>query len=278
MLLWACSVAPASQPQDEPGIVHVHALAFDPGDPSALYVATHTGLFRLDGENRAQRVGDECHDLMGFTVAGPGDFVASGHPDLRTQELQAPGKPPLLGLVHSSDNGARWQPLSLLGEVDFHSLEVAHGLVYGSDSTSGRFMVSRDRTTWETRSSLSLADLAVSPTDADVVVASTEQGVVTSADGGRTWQRTTNQVFLVLDWTETGLYAIAPDGSVGISRNGGTNWLRQGSIGGRPEALVAGEEGRLAAAASNRGIVESQDGGQTWMVRLASDGSPGTDH
>jgi hypothetical protein len=45
-----------------------------------------------------------------------------------------------------------WQPLSLLGEADFHSPQVAHGLVYGYDSTGGRFMVSANRKTFEPRS------------------------------------------------------------------------------------------------------------------------------
>jgi hypothetical protein len=81
-----------------------------------VYVATHTGLFTIE-DGTARRVGDRYHDLMGFTIAGPDDFLASGHPDLNDQTLLKPEAPPLLGLV-ASDDGQDWQPVSLLGEVD----------------------------------------------------------------------------------------------------------------------------------------------------------------
>jgi hypothetical protein len=270
LALVGCSTTSTPTQAPEPGIVHVHALALDPADPSALYIATHTGLFHVDGTNNAQRVGGHYHDLMGFTAAGPGDFIASGHPDLRTKQLLAPGKPPLLGLVHSRDGGAQWRPLSLLGDADFHSLQAAHGLVYGYDSTGGRFMVSRDRTTWETRSSLSLMDFAVSPADPNVVVASTwQQGVLASTDGGRSWQPTTSGAFVVLDWADSALYGLTPNGTLGVSRDGGMTWQQQGSIGGSPEALLATDD-MLVAAAADRGIVQSRDGGRTWTVRLST--------
>ena len=255
----------------DPGIVHVHALALDPADARGLYVATHTGLFHLDGDGRAQRVGDHYHDLMGFTVVSREDFIASGHPDPRSPELQAPGKPPLLGLVHSENGGADWQPVSLLGEVDFHSLEMTHGLVYGYDSTSGRFMVSTDRKTWETRAAGEFLDFAVSPGDPDLVVASTPAGLVRSTDGGRTWTPVSRAGYGYgyLDWAPTGLFGVAADGSVAVSQDAGTTWQQRGTIGGTPEALLADED-LLVAAATDRGIVESRDGGTTWTVRFAT--------
>ena len=66
----------------DPGPVHVHGLGVDPAD-GALFVATHTGLFRAAaGEQRAQRVAGRYQDTMGFAVVGPGRFLGSGHPDL----------------------------------------------------------------------------------------------------------------------------------------------------------------------------------------------------
>jgi hypothetical protein len=205
--------------QAEPGLVHVHAVALDPADPDNLYVATHTGLFHLDSKGSARRVGGHYHDLMGFTVAGPGDFLASGHPDLQTTTLRAPGKPPLLGLVHSSDGGASWQPLSLLGEADFHSLQVTHGLVYGYDATGGRFMVSADRKTFQTRSTVELIDFAVSPQDPDLILASARKGLVRSSDGGRSWTPVSDAGYVVLDWAGTGLFGLAADGTAGAPGN-----------------------------------------------------------
>ncbi|MGH8905970.1 MAG: F510_1955 family glycosylhydrolase [Egibacteraceae bacterium] len=272
VLLVACGTGNQAAPQQEPGVVHVHALAVDPTDERGLYVATHTGLFHMDAAGKAQRVGEHYHDLMGFTVAGPGDFIASGHPDLQTDQLRASGKPPLLGLVHSTDGGANWQPLSLLGEVDFHSLQAAHDLVYGYDSTGQTFMVSNDRTTWEKRSSLALADFAVSPDDPDLVVASTSNGLVRSSDGGRTWQPAADAQPAILDWNSSGLYRVVGDGAVAISTDAGATWQSRGSIGGSPEALLARDD-LLLAAAADRGIVESRDGGQTWELRVKTGGS-----
>jgi hypothetical protein len=48
-------------------------------------------------------------------------------------------------------------------------------------------MVSSDREKWESRSTLALRDFAVSPTDPDAVLATTERGLARSADGGRTF-------------------------------------------------------------------------------------------
>ncbi len=122
-------------------------------------------------------------------MATDGRVLASGHPDLRTPELQAEGKPPLLGLVESTDQGKSWTPLSLLGDVDFHALEVRGDAVYGADSTSGRFMVSRDGgKTWSTRSKPGLFDFDVSPDQGDVVVGLGESGATRSTDGGRTFR------------------------------------------------------------------------------------------
>ena len=99
------------------GPIHVHGLGINPSD-NALFIATHTGLFRApDGESQATRVADRYQDTMGFTVVGPDHFLGSGHPDVR-EDL-----PPYLGLIESTDAGVTWEPVSLLGERDFHVLE-----------------------------------------------------------------------------------------------------------------------------------------------------------
>src|SRR3712207_486131 len=78
---------------------HVHGLGINPAD-GALYSATHTGRWRApDGETKASRVGEHYHDLMGFTVAGPNRFLASGHPGAQAD------LPPLMGLQRSTDGG-----------------------------------------------------------------------------------------------------------------------------------------------------------------------------
>jgi len=108
----------------DPGPVHVHGLGINPAD-NALFIATHTGLFRSpEGTRTAKRVGGRFQDTMGFTVVGPDRFLGSGHPDGRE------GLPPFLGLIRSQDAGKSWKPISLLGKQDFHVLEASGRAVY----------------------------------------------------------------------------------------------------------------------------------------------------
>jgi hypothetical protein len=256
---------------EDPGLVHVHGLGINPRDGS-LYAATHTGLFIVRDGN-ASRVADRYQDTMGFTVVGPDHFIASGHPDFQDPQLLKAGRPPLLGLVESRDAGHSWEPTSLLGEVDFHVLEVAHGKVYGFDATGGRFMVSRDRRSWQTRSTASLVDFAVSPVDGKFILAANERGLMRSVDGGRTWRPAGGPTVALLEWDRPeALWAVAGDGQVWRSMNAGRTWERRGELGGPPEALLA-QGGTLYAAVHEQGILSSADEGATWRVLYSPSGS-----
>ncbi len=109
-------------------------------------------------------------------------------------------------------------------------------------------MVSADRRSSKTRSALAMRDFAVSPTDADTVLATTEQGLARSTDGGRTWEGVAAPRLVV-----------------------------RGSAGGPPEADVvdrgagagAGAGETLLVAVSERGILQSTDGGWTFTARYA---------
>lgn len=253
----------------ETGVVHVHGLGVDPGD-GVLYAATHSGLFRVPEQGKAQRVANRAQDTMGFSIVGPGQFIGSGHPDFREDDV----RPPLLGLIESDDRGETWDRISLHGKADFHALHAAHGNVYGYDSTSQTFMVSRDRKEWDRRSKLPMADFAVDPADPDTLLATTEQGVVRSTDGGRKWTPVAGApTLVVLAWAGQGqLYGVSPDGTVQRSEDGGTTWGERGSVGGQPEAMTVdvrdGKE-TLYVAATDRGIVASTDQGRTFTTRYS---------
>jgi hypothetical protein len=263
----SAALPPADFP--DPGVMHVHGLGVDPAD-GVLYAATHSGLFRLpEGDDEPTRVANRYQDTMGFSVVGPNTFLGSGHPDFREDN------PPRLGLIESTDAGETWQPLSLRGEADFHALHAAHGSVYGYESGSGAFMVSSDRKDWETRSELPMRDFAVSPSDADTVLATTERGLARSTDGGRTWRGVAAPPLAVLAWDSAdSLYGIGPDGAVHHSTDGGATWTQRGNAGGPPEAVTfdanGASEGTLYVAVSERGILQSTDGGRTFSTRLAA--------
>lgn len=268
LLLAACGDDDAGASASAADLVHVHGLAHS---ENGLYVATHTGLFELVGDD-IRAVGTATHDLMGFTVAGPRDLVASGHPDLRVENLLVDGKPPLLGLVESKD-GETWTPMSLLGEADFHSLEAAHDRVYGFDGTSGGFMVTQDRKTWETRSEgASIIDFAVSPDDAETIVATTPKGITRSTDGGRSWVQAAPGEFVYIDWDAEGLYAVTAQRQLSMSNDGGMTWSDGATLPGDPEALLVGQDG-IYVAVAEQGIVRSTDDGKTFEVVVDTSGA-----
>lgn len=239
-------------------LAHVHGLGVDPGSGD-LYAGTHYGLFRLPEGGEPTRVGGLVQDLMGFTVVGPGHFLASGHPG------EGQLRPANLGLIESTDGGRSWQTLSLAGQADFHALEAKHGMVYGYHA--GRLMVSADKRTWETRASIAMADLAVSSRDPQTVLATTQEGLARSTDGGRSFRVVGGAPLLALvTWPEVGrVVGVDPDGGVHVSEDGGITWQQRGSTGGAPEALAA--SGQQVYVALEDRIVESGDGGRTFQNR-----------
>lgn len=246
----------------DPGPVHVHALGINPADRS-LFIATHTGLFRLEGgAQRAERVSDRYQDTMGFTVVGADHFLGSGHPDVRDD------LPPLLGLIESRDAGQTWTPTALLGKVDFHALRVRSGGIVGYDATSGRVMISDDegRSWRSTRPPEPLVDLVVDPTSADRILVAGESRLFVSPDSGRTWKQREQGTGLLAWPRGDRLYLLDAGGRIWLSRDGGGRWQGRGQIGGRAAALLAVSAERLYAATHEGEIKHSIDGGSSWTT------------
>ncbi len=252
---------PTEDPLPEPGVVHVHGLDID-GSSGALYAATHTGLFRIS-DGKAERVGDRYQDTMGFTIDERARFLGSGHPDLR--DVQSGKFQPNLGLIESRDKGKNWEPLSLMGEADFHALESVHGRIYGYSATGRAFLVSSDGKTWEHRSNIQMFDFAVDPVDPDVIIATTDKGIAKSADGGKTWVAFDGPPLVLVAWAPSGVvWGVGPRGEFHRAERGGS-WEQVGSLGSRPQAMLV--DGSRLFVATEAGISESSDG-RTWTALL----------
>jgi hypothetical protein len=126
--------------------------------------------------------------------------------------------------------------------------------------------------------SANVAAIAVAPDDPRVVYAATcNRGLLTSADGGRRWQRVRigqgvrDVRALAIDPRDARtLYAGVRDGGVWKSLDGGESW-RHSSSGMDPEALVTDivfdptNSRVLYAADIHSGVYRCEDGGKLWV-------------
>lgn len=237
-------------------VVHLHGVGRNPADGS-IYLATHAGLVR-PVEDGYEVIAGRYQDTMGFTIAGPDDFLASGHPDIRE------GGPSHLGLIRSTDRGETWSTSSLAGEADFHAIVLAHGQVYAADSMSGSILISTDHgSTWDRRGQIELTTLAVDPDDPLHLVGADYDGLVhASSDGGETWAATDGPPAAALLWhPQLGLLGAGPDGVVSARSDDG-RWEEISSLGGTGPVLSIDGDALLAATDGGR-ILRSIDG-WTW--------------
>lgn len=269
VLLTGCSTGGSSSADaltaDGPGTLpsaHVHGVAIDPGD-GALLLATHEGLFEVGDGGELTATGPVM-DLMGFTVADPDHYLASGHPGLRT-DLPQP-----VGLIESTDGGQTWTPLSRAGESDFHALTtLGDAGVLGYD---GVLRGSPDGRTWEQLDIPTEPYTLAAGPDSDTVLATTAQGLLRSTDAGSTWVAVDAAPLLqVVTWADAGTaVGVDPAGVVWTSTDAAGTWQRAADLGAAPHAVAAAlADGTVrVAVVTGAGLTQSVDGGATFTPLL----------
>ena len=247
----------------DPGIIHIHGLGRNPAD-GALLIATHTGLFRMDSNDRsAERVAGLEQDTMGFTVVGHDHFLGSGHPGSIEDD------PPFLGLIESRNAGNSWRSISLRGKVDFHVLESERETVYGFgtdwDTREARFLRSDDggRTWKRLAPPEALLALAIDPQDPQVSVALGEERGWVSRDGGASWRPLPVPGGMVTWTRDLGLIAVYLEGVIRRASQPTGDWNEVGRLPGPPAALEGVDDELLAATHESR-VLSSRDGGKSW--------------
>jgi hypothetical protein len=252
------SVAAGSLPGE-----HVHGISRDPGS-GRVNLATHEGLFVMQPDASWKQVGPTV-DLMGFAISGPGTFYASGHP-ADGVDMPAP-----VGLIKSTGAGRTWTVLSRGGESDFHALAASSAGVMGFD---GALRVTADGKSW-TQGGLTAEPrcLASSP-DGSQVLATTNQGVQSSTDGGRTWVPLTSAPPLFLAaWADAKtVVGVTTEGKLAISADAGRTWRADLATVPSGEAVSASRNkaGQLEIlVVSDTGVLQSRDKGAT-LTKLTS--------
>jgi photosystem II stability/assembly factor-like uncharacterized protein len=249
-------------------LAHVHGVAFDPSDPKRVLLATHFGIYAASDDGMATLASATEDDFMGFSlVPGRTDrLVASGHPMLGGN----------MGFIASVDGGVTWEQVSLGadGPVDFHALTVSsvdpsvmYGLFKGIQASSDG---GRNWTIVGNGSDATI-DLAASAVSSDVLFAATGRGLFRSGDGGAKWAQVGPAVPVTM--VETG-----PDGSlyIFVARDGlyrgdslGEHWSALNTeLAGREFlhlAIRPDEPAHLVAVTHASEVLESHDGGKTWL-------------
>jgi hypothetical protein len=224
-----------------------------------VYFGAHYGMFKVSESGDVVPVGRVRNDTMAFTVVGTNHFLASGHPDLTSDQ------PVHLGLIESTDAAESWNPVALSGEADFHALEATAERTWGIDAVAGRLLTSPDRVSWTSVAQGQFIDLAPDPTDADRVLVTTGNGQLRAHTDHRGFSVVLAgaPVLAFIDWPAPDeLVGLAPDGGVALSIDGGATWNKVGQVPGQPTALEV-TSGRWYAA-TDQGLFESTDGGRAW--------------
>lgn len=254
---------------------HLHGLGFS-ADGRQLLVPAHNGL-RVFADGAWQTPAVPAHDYMGFAVTDDG-FYSSGHPAPGTTLVNP------LGLVKSTDGGATLQQLGFAGESDFHGMAVgyySHAVYVLNPSPNtrlgtGLYYSLDDGATWRQSAAQGVSaapmQLAVHPTDPQLVALATANGVLLSRDHGDSFApivtgQSVTAVAFSLDGTRLLL------GSTSVS----TYDLASTQLATLPAPALEGQDvisyiamhpvrpDELALATLERHIYRSVDGGTTWM-------------
>jgi hypothetical protein len=280
------SAAPTSTPTPNPTApakpgsaanAFIGSLAVDPGD-GTLMIGTGLGLFRAaEGKSKAERVTGELTTPDGagpvssnlvVRYAGPGDLLASGHPQDAGSAL-----PENLGLIRSQDAGDTWKPVSALGDADFHILQARGDRVVAVRAEETDLQVSTDGgSRFENRTPPDTPlDVAFDPEDPKRMVVATQQGTFSSNDEGRTWRPRDPIPSDQLAWAASdALYRSDPGGTIKVSADGGATWQERGTVGLTVNELAVDDDGALYASMAGGEVHRSTDGGATWkrLLRL----------
>ncbi|MBA3778390.1 MAG: hypothetical protein H0X16_03635 [Chloroflexi bacterium] len=239
------------------GTADVHSLAFVAGDPQHVLFGHHDGLSESRDGGRTWRPLPVRDDAMSMAPARDGSIVIAGH------EV----------FTASRDGGRTWSAIpSDLPSLDIHGFTRDPGdpaRMWALLATGGLWESTDFGASWvRVRQDNVLFPLAVRDQASTRLIGVDATGLVTSADGGRTWTGlATPPTFPMTSLAATAdgrtLYAGAGDGLF-RSDDGGDAWTKTGYK-GSAFAVATTPDGRTVAVVSRQTeFFRSSDQGTTW--------------
>ncbi len=262
----------ATAPGDSPTSVGLpdtpdyHSLLVDPADSERVTLGTHAGLFRTADGGRTWRAAElSGQDAMNL-VRTKGPLWTAGH-DV---------------LARSDDDGATWRAVRPRGlpSLDVHGF-AAHpgsGELFAAVAGQGLYRSNDDGQTF-TRASRdvggSVFGLAVMP-DGTLLAADTSQGLLASADSGRSWRRLIGEPILGVAINPADPQTVLATGK-GIYRSAdaGTTWTQTVEIteGAGPVAWSPSAPTIAYVVGFDRVLYRTDDAGTNW-TRQTGAGEP----
>jgi photosystem II stability/assembly factor-like uncharacterized protein len=235
----------------------VHSLAFVGGDPDHVLFGHHGGLLDSRDGGRTWAALTVRDDAMSIAPAEDGSIVIAGH-DV---------------LTASRDGGVTWSSVP----ADLPSLDI-HGFtrdpadparMWAHLATGGLWESTDFGAQWtEVRADNVVFPLAVRDGSTTQLLGVDSNGLVTSADGGRTWSTlgtppTYPMTGLAATPDGRTVYAGAPDGLF-RSDDGGRTWSSTGYRGSAFAVATTPDGQTVAVVSRDTEFFRSVDQGSTW--------------
>lgn len=244
-----------------PNTPDYHSLLVAPRDPQHLMLGTHNGLFESRDGGRtwsaAELAGQDAMNLVrptGSTVWAAGHLVLAKSADAGQTwtDVRPSGLPGLD--VHGFASDPR-DPQTLYAAI------AGRGLYRSPDGGASFSLVSQTV-------GPGVMALAVTP-QGRILAGEMEQGLLVSADGGKTWRRTLEAGLMGLAINpETPSHILATGPGVLLSEDSGESWKRVLDIpaSAGPVAWSPSNPDVAYVVGFDRTLNKSQDGGRTWKT------------